>query len=147
MSSRPSLVRSIPFWALVAGSVASLAVGGTILADKIGVMTATLTDGSATGIEVYVGQTLAVFGAVLVGAGVIGILISLDVAAAASLRPVPAVEVVEPIDWTAEDEAVAETEAEAVAEAEIAPAAEASEPAAPVAATAETVETPEEPTR
>ena len=147
MSSRPSLVRSIPFWALVAGSVASLAVGGTILADKIGVMTATLTDGSATGIEVYVGQTLAVFGAVLVGAGVIGILISLAVAAAASLRPVPAVEVVEPIDWTAEDEAVAETEAEAVAEAEIAPAAEASEQAAPVAATAETVETPEEPTR
>lgn len=100
MSTRPSLIRSVPFWVLVAGSIASAAAGGAILADKISVMTTTLTDGSATGIEVYVGQTVAIVGAVLAGAGVIGILLALTVASLATLRPVPTIETVEPIDWT-----------------------------------------------
>ncbi|WP_439593167.1 dinucleotide-utilizing enzyme [Microbacterium sp.] len=121
MSSRPSLVRSIPFWVLVVGSLASAGAGAAILADKIGVMTTTLTDGSATGLEVYVGQTVAVVGAVLVGAGVVGILLALTVASLATLRPAARIEIVEPIDWTdevADDEPVIADEPEQLAAAD-----------------------------
>ena len=117
MPTRPSLVRSIPFWALVVASVATALYGAALLVDKLGVMTTTLTDGTATGVEVYVGQSVAVLGAILLGVGIVGILISLAVATAATLRPHAPVEVVEPIDWTAE--------------AEDAPAAETSVPDAP----------------
>ncbi|MGN8552627.1 UNVERIFIED_CONTAM: dinucleotide-utilizing enzyme [Microbacterium sp. SLM126] len=122
MPTRPRLVRSIPFWALVAASVATAVSGAVLLVDKLGIMTTTLTDGSATGVEVYVGQSVAGLGAILLGAGIVGILISLAVAAAASLRPLPPVEVVEPIDWSADsvdeadapvDEAVVADEADA----------------------------------
>ncbi|KRB37969.1 hypothetical protein [Microbacterium sp. Root180] len=102
MPTRPRLVRSIPFWALVAASVATAVSGAVLLVDKLGVMTTTLTDGSATGVEVYVGQSVAGLGAILLGAGIVGILISLAVATAASLRPLAPVEVVEPIDWSAD---------------------------------------------
>ena len=109
MSTRPHLVRSIPFWALVAASLATALSGAALLVDKLGVMTTTLTDGSATGVEVYVGQSLAGLGAILLGAGIVGILIALAVAAASTLRPTAPVEVVEPIDWSSEsDESAAE---------------------------------------
>lgn len=125
MSTRPRLVRSIPFWALVVASVATAAAGAFLLVDKLGVMTTTLTDGTATGVEVYVGQSVAILGAILLGVGIIGILISLAVAAAATLRPHPAVEVVEPIDWTdetptAEPAAVAPVAAEPTVAAPVA---------------------------
>ncbi|MDT0181217.1 dinucleotide-utilizing enzyme [Microbacterium sp. ARD31] len=87
MTVRPRLITSIPFWILIAGSVATAATGAAILVDKLSVMSTTLTDGTATGIEVYVGQSLAVLGAVLIGAGALGILLALTVATAASLRP------------------------------------------------------------
>ena len=87
MTTRPSLARSIPFWVLLVGSVATTAVGAWLVSDRLGIMTATLNDGTATGVEVYVGQSVAVLGAILIGAGVIGILLALAVAAAASLRP------------------------------------------------------------
>ncbi len=102
MTSRPRLVRSIPFWGLVVASLATAAAGAVILVDRLGVMTTTLTDGTATGVEVYVGQSLAGLGATLLGVGIVGILIALAVAAVATLRPHPPVEVVEPIDWAAE---------------------------------------------
>lgn len=105
MSTRPALVRSIPFWGLVVASLGTAGYGAMVLAEKLGTMTTTLTDGTATGVEVYVGQSQAVFGAVLVGAGVIGILLALTVASLSTLRPSAPVEVVEPIDWTAEDAA------------------------------------------
>lgn len=104
MSTRPALVRSIPFWGLVAASLATAGYGAMLLAEKLGTMTTTLTDGTATGVEVYVGQSQAVFGAVLVGAGVVGILLALTVASLATLRPSAPVEVVEPIDWDTESE-------------------------------------------
>lgn len=106
MPTRPRLVRSIPFWALVVASVATAAYGAALLVDKLGVMTTTLTDGTATGVEVYVGQSVAILGAILLGVGIVGILISLAVAAAATLRPHAPVEVVEPIDWSAEGDEV-----------------------------------------
>ncbi|MHC2998124.1 dinucleotide-utilizing enzyme [Microbacterium sp. HJ5] len=103
MPTRPRLSRSIPFWLLAAASVATAAAGAVILVDKLGVMTTTLTDGTATGVEVYVGQSVAGLGAVLLGAGIVGVLITLAVAAAATLRPHPPVEVVEPIDWSSDE--------------------------------------------
>lgn len=127
MSTRPSLVRSIPFWALLAASIATAAAGALILTDRLGVMTKTLTDGTATGVEVYVGQALATLGAVLLGTGIIGILISLAVAALSTLRPHAPVEVVEPIDWSSEeaaDDEILPSEPEApAASADVAPAA------------------------
>jgi hypothetical protein len=100
------LVRSIPFWVLIVGSLATLAYGVSLVLDKIAVMTVTLTDGTATGVEVYVGQSVALLGSILVGVGVLGLLIALAVAAASTLRPHAAVEVVEPIDWNDEEEVV-----------------------------------------
>ncbi|MDL5350077.1 dinucleotide-utilizing enzyme [Microbacterium sp. zg-YB36] len=109
MSSRPRLVRSIPFWVLIAGSLASGIAGALILTDRLGVMSSALTDGTATGVEVYVGQIEAVFGAILVGAGIVGLALALTVAslrsavpAAVAAAPVAA----ESIDWSAEHAAV-----------------------------------------
>ena len=86
MNTRPSLLRSIPFWILVAASLVSIVLGAWIFSTRLGQMTTTLTDGSATAVDVYVGPTVALFGTVLVGAGVIGLLLALAVAAASSLR-------------------------------------------------------------
>lgn len=98
MSSRLRLARSIPFWILVAGSLAAALYGTLVVVDKTSTMTTTLTDGSATGIEVYAGQAWVTFGAALVGAGLVGLVAALFLIVAASFVPAPAVEIVEPID-------------------------------------------------
>ncbi|CAH0182644.1 hypothetical protein [Microbacterium foliorum] len=97
-----SLTRSIGFWLLLVLSLASAGVGGWIIAGQLGTMTSTLLDGTATGIEVYVGQSLVVVGAALLGAGVIGLLISVALVAVQALVPSTTPVVVEPIDWAAE---------------------------------------------
>lgn len=97
-----SLTRSIGFWLLLVLSLASAGVGGWLIAGQIGTMTSTLLDGTATGIEVYVGQSLVVVGAALLGAGVIGVLIAVGLSAVQALLPSPAPVVVEPIDWANE---------------------------------------------
>ena len=96
-----SLTRSIGFWLLLVVSLAATAAGGWLIASQLGTMTTTLTDGTATGVEVYVGQSLVVVGAVLLGAGVIGFLLALGLIAVRSLIPATSPAVVEPIDWTA----------------------------------------------
>ncbi|WP_372969829.1 hypothetical protein [Microbacterium sp.] len=96
-----SLTRSIGFWLLLILSLASAGVGGWIIAGQLGTMTSTLLDGTATGIEVYVGQSLVVVGAALLGAGVIGILIAVALSAAQALVPSATPVVAEPIDWAA----------------------------------------------
>ena len=68
-------------------------------------MTSTLLDGTATGIEVYVGQSLVVVGAALLGAGVIGILVAVALSAVQALLPSPAPVVVEPLDGDTESDA------------------------------------------
>ena len=97
-----SLTRSIGFWLLLVVSLATTAVGGWLVASQIGTMTTTLVAGTATGVEVYVGQSLVVVGAGVLGAGIVGILLSLVLVAARALVPTAAPTVVEAIDWTAE---------------------------------------------
>jgi UPF0716 family protein affecting phage T7 exclusion len=97
-----SLTRSIGFWLLVVLSLASAAVGGWIISGQLATMTTTLLDGTATGVEVYVGQSLVVVGAALVGAGVLGILIALALTAVRSMIPRTPQVAVEAIDWTAQ---------------------------------------------
>ncbi|MCS3842733.1 tetraspanin family protein [Microbacterium sp. AK031] len=106
---KKSLTRSIPYWILLLLSVASAAVGGWIISDNAATMTARLLDGTATGVEVYVGQPLIAVGGILLGAGVIGVLLALTVAAAKSLVPAAAPVVTDAIDWSAQADEVSET--------------------------------------
>jgi hypothetical protein len=103
MNTRPALLRSIPFWILVVASIVSIVIGAWLFVTKIGQMQTAITSQSQTAaVDVYVGQSVAVLAAALVGAGAIGILIALAVAAIATLRPT-AVDVFEAVEWTAED--------------------------------------------
>lgn len=129
MANRPRLITSIPFWILIVGSLATAGFGAWILSDKIALMTTTLTDGSATGVDVYVGQSLAIAGAILLGVGLIGLALALTVAAARALVPVAAVEIVEPIDWATESDGVEALEGPDVEVATTEPAPAAAEPA------------------
>ncbi|CAN7300085.1 hypothetical protein LJR042_001532 [Microbacterium maritypicum] len=97
-----SLTRSIGFWLLLVVSLGTTAVGAWLISGQIGTMTTTLLDGTATGVEVYVGQSLVVVGAGVLAAGIVGILLTLGLVAARSLVPTPAPAVVEAIDWTVE---------------------------------------------
>lgn len=81
MTVHPRLVRSVPFWLLIVGSVATIGGGVYVLVDKLTNMEATILDGTATGVDVYVGQVWGVFGAILVGAGALGLALALAVAA------------------------------------------------------------------
>ena len=92
MTVHPRLVRSVPFWILIVGSAAAIGGGAYVLVDKLGNMETTILDGSATGVDVYVGQVWGVFGGILVGAGVIGLALALAVASARTLVPRPVVE-------------------------------------------------------
>lgn len=100
MPTRPRLIRSIPFWGLLVVSLATIAAGWFLTTGELASMTTTLTDGTATGVDVYVGQSIAQLGGTLIGAGVIGVLLTLAVAALSTLRPHPPVEVVELTDRT-----------------------------------------------
>jgi hypothetical protein len=120
-----TLIRSIPYWILIALSLAALGVGIWITTDQIGLMTTALVEGTATGVEVYAGQAWVVFGGALVAGGAIGVFLALAIAAAKAIMPRPSAPVVEAIDWTsanAADDGAAEvtTEAEAPADEPIA---------------------------
>ncbi|WP_019179288.1 hypothetical protein [Microbacterium yannicii] len=97
MPTRPRLVRSIPFWVLLIVSLATAAAGAYILSDRLGAMTTTLTAGTATTVDVYVGQSVAVAGAIVLGAGIVGVLLALTIAALSTLRPRAAVEAAEAV--------------------------------------------------
>ncbi|MEI4557823.1 hypothetical protein WAC31_28830, partial [Klebsiella pneumoniae] len=83
----------------------------------------------------YVAQSWAIVGAVLLGAGALGILTTLAVAAVISTRPRPDVSV-ETIDWTSEEESAPFAAAPTVA------AAATTAPAAPLVLEDADVETP-----
>lgn len=144
------LIRSIPFWVLVGGSVVATIGGAFLLISTLTSMLTTLTDGTATGADVYVGQVWAVVGAIIAGAGLIGLALALTVGALGALAA-PAVEVIEVAEepvW--QDDVVVETAAHTPAAAPVSaePAVTASEPvvetsAEPVAETSD--EKPETP--
>lgn len=103
MSTRPRLVRSIPFWGLLVASLALIAVGAWIVTERVGRIEAGVVSQTPDGaIDVYASPSVVTAGAAILGAGLIGLLLTLAVAAASTLRPRPPVEVVEPIDWDTE---------------------------------------------
>ncbi|WP_394280168.1 dinucleotide-utilizing enzyme [Microbacterium sp.] len=104
MSTHPSLVRSIPFWLLIVGSLASTSVGAYLLIDKLGLMETALTEGTATGVEVYVGQIQAVLGAILIGAGLIGLALAATIGALRSVVRTPAPVVLEETEFDDQDD-------------------------------------------
>ncbi len=111
MTVRPSLVRSIPFWLLLVGSIATSVIGAWLVVDKLGVMSTALTAGTATLVDVYVGQVWAIVGGILIATGIIGLALTLVVAVVRSFVPVTDVEIIETLDWTTEDEAFADAPA------------------------------------
>ena len=125
MTTRPSLLRSIPFWLLIVLSLATVVYGAWLFIVTTQSMTAGLAAQTATTADVYVGQIIAIIGGILIGTGLLGLALALVLAALRSLIPAPAVEIVEPIDWNDEEEVVA---------TEVAPATVVAEPvaAAPV---------------
>lgn len=102
--TRPRLTRSVPFWTLLGGSVVAIGVGAYLLVDKLGIMAATLADGTATGVEVYAGQIWAVLGAILIGAGLIGLALIATLAVLRSFAPAATAEVVDAPAWNEVDE-------------------------------------------
>jgi len=120
------LSRSVPFWVLVGGSVVATAGGAVLLFTKLDTMATKLTDGSATGVEVYAGQIWAVLGAILVGVGLIGLALALVLGALSSLAAPAAVDVVEPIAW--EEDVVVASEPAPVAAAVAEPVVPVAEP-------------------
>lgn len=135
MQTRPRLVTSIPFWALLVLSLASVIGGLVIVFQQIDAMQAVLNDPNATVVTVYVAQSWAIVGAALLGAGILGIVSTLAVAAVVSTRPRPDV-AVETIDWTSDDESAPFSAAPTVA------AAATTAPAAPLVLEDADVETP-----
>jgi hypothetical protein len=124
MTVRPSLVRSIPFWILLVGSVAVSAFGAWLAVTTLGTMSTALTDGTATPVDVYVGQVWAIGGGVLIATGVLGLALALVLAVLRSFVPVTDVELIEAMNWSADDEALVADEAADSAQApavEVAP--------------------------
>ncbi|MCR2762145.1 dinucleotide-utilizing enzyme [Microbacterium sp. zg.B48] len=120
MTARPSLVRSIPFWILLVGSLATGVLGAWLTVDKLAVMSTALTAGTATPVDVYVGQVWAIVGGILIATGIVGLALALVVAVVRSFVPATDVEIIEALDWSAEDDAhddVPAAESETVAEA------------------------------
>ena len=113
MTVRPSLVRSIPFWILLVGSVATSAFGAWLAVNTLGTMSVALTAGTATPVDVYVGQVWAIVGGVLIATGIVGLALALVVAVLRSFVPVTDIEIIESMDWSADDEALVADEADA----------------------------------
>lgn len=103
-----SLTRSTSYWLLLVLSLASAAIGGWLVWSSTTTMLTTILDGTATNVEVYVGQAWVTSGAALLAAGIVGVFLALVLSAAKALTPTAPV-VVEPIDWTAERTDASET--------------------------------------
>lgn len=106
MTVRPSLVRSIPFWILLAGSIATSAFGAWLAVNTLGTMSVALTDGTATPVDVYVGQVWAIVGGILIATGIVGLALALVLAVIRSFVPVTDAEIIEALDWSADDDAL-----------------------------------------
>lgn len=124
--STTRLSRSIPFWVLVGGSVVAIAGGAYLLISKLTTMASTLTDGTATGVEVYAGQIWAVLGAILIGAGLVGLALALVLGALNSaVAPAADAVVVEPWEEDVVEVAAPVTASEPVVETDATPSTDA----------------------
>ncbi len=119
MTVRPSLVRSIPFWILLVGSIATSAFGAWLAVNTLGTMSVALTAGTATPVDVYVGQVWAIVGGVLIATGIVGLALALVLAVLRSFVPVTDIEIIESMDWSADDEALVADEAADAAQAPV----------------------------
>ncbi|EIC08813.1 dinucleotide-utilizing enzyme [Microbacterium laevaniformans OR221] len=129
MPNTARVIRSIPFWVLVGGSLVAVGGGVYLLVDKLTIMASAIADGTATGVEVYPGQIWAVLGAILIGVGLIGLALALTLGTIGSIaRGVTPSVVAEEIDVVEVVEPA--TVAAPVAETIAAPAADADESAA-----------------
>lgn len=104
MTVRPSLFRSIPFWILLIGSLAVSAFGAWLTASTLGTMSTALAAGTATPVDVYVGQVRAIVGGILIATGILGLALVLVVAVLRSFVPVTDVEIIEAMDFSADDD-------------------------------------------
>ena len=86
-------------------------------------MSTALTAGTATPVDVYVGQVWAIVGGILIATGILGLALALVLGVLRSFVPVTDVEIIEALDWSDDDELVAD-------ETPIASAPVATEPAA-----------------
>lgn len=118
-SPRTRLSTSIPFWALVGGSAVATAGGAYLLITKLDTLSTKLLDNTATGVDVYAGQIWAVFGAILVGAGLIGFALALTLGALRSAAPSAAASIIEPPVWEETDVVVTEVVEPEVIEPEV----------------------------
>jgi UPF0716 family protein affecting phage T7 exclusion len=125
MTVRPRLARSIPFWILLVGSLATTAFGAWLAVSTLGTMSVALTAGTATPVDVYVGQVWAIVGGILIATGIVGLALTLVVAAVRSFLPATEFELIEAMDWSADDEPVeSSTDEERAVASEDAPVVE-----------------------
>ena len=95
-------------------------IGGALMMKiELDWMTKALTDNTATGVDVYVGQPAVIVAGAICAAGVIGLLLTLTVAALAGLRPKAAATAPEAIDWQAAAAELDESDASADATAAV----------------------------
>lgn len=125
MTVRPRLVRSIPFWILLVGSLATTAFGAWLAVSTLGTMSVALTAGTATPVDVYVGQVWAIVGGILIATGIVGLALTLVVATVRSFLPATDFEIIEAMDWSADDETIeSSTDDERASASEDAPVVE-----------------------
>lgn len=98
-----SFKRNIPHGILLVLSLAAAGAGGWLVSEQLGTMSSTLRDGTATALEVYVGQSLIVVGAAVLGAGLIGVLLALALVVVRALLPTAPAVVEEARDESAQD--------------------------------------------
>ncbi|KRA23157.1 hypothetical protein ASD65_01015 [Microbacterium sp. Root61] len=103
MPVRPSLFRSLPYWFLLSGSIVSAVLGGALVFTNMSTMIATLTDQTATSVEVYGGQSWVVIGSALLAVGLFGVITTLALAVVSTLIPASGGQVLESIAWADDD--------------------------------------------
>ena len=79
-------------------------------------MSTALTAGTATPVDVYVGQVWAIVGGVLIATGILGLALVLVLGVLRSFVPVTDVEIIEALDWSADDDDLATADAPEAAE-------------------------------
>jgi hypothetical protein len=86
--------------------VATIAFGAWLSVTTLGTMSTALTAGTATPVDVYVGQVWAIVGGILIATGILGLGLVLVLGVLRSFVPVTDVEIIEALDWSSDDDVV-----------------------------------------